>query len=322
MTKIKYIQHPTFTEDQWLQRDPSLLTGEIACTLEDGGDVRKYKIGPGKWSTLPYIGGDEYPYADVVTNEIGDAKGVLQGKPSTEILHLMLNPFQNVAVTAVQNNAGGGTPANNKLFEIGQQLSGSVNVLYSVSNDANLAPVPPALEPINVSTNTGIFTNEGEFPLGTAIMSLDGILKPDTAQTTTISVKATDSEGKSSIGTSKIIFSPRIQWGTSNGDTIDSILSGDDVPKVILNGLKFKITSDHTRDYDITNIGYTWLIIPHMLGPSNLTFTDVTDPNAPAGYAMQDMTSREIDTGVGQYVCQFYRSVFPLQSNGILRVSQ
>jgi len=59
-----------------------------------------------------------------------------------------------------------------------------------------------------------------------------------------------------------------------------------------------------------------------MLGPSNLTFTDVTDPNAPAGYAMQDMTSREIDTGVGQYVCQFYRSVFPLQSNGILRVSQ
>lgn len=321
MTKIKYLQHPSFTAAEWSQRNPLLKSGEIGFELDEFTKATRYKVGPGLWNDLPYAGGDEYPYSEVPTNPIGDAKGVLQGKPSSEILHLMLNPFQNVAVSAVQNDADSRTPKGTQLFEIGQQLSGTVSVLYNVANNANLAPISPATKPITVISNNGIFTNEGEFDYGTAIMSLDGILKPDTQESNIITVEASDSEGAKSSGITKIDFSPRIQWGTSGGDTIDSILSGDAVPKVILSAQKFAVTSSYKRTYDITNVGYTWLVIPEMLGPNNITFTDVTDPNAPAGYAMQDMGARNIDTSVGQYQCRFYRSVFYLQSNGILKAS-
>ena len=316
MTLIKYIQHASFSAAEWTQRNPLLNKGEIGFELDGTGKAVKHKVGPGLWNDLPYAGKDEYPYSEVPTNEIGDAKGILEGKPSTEILHLMLNPYQNSIVSAVQNDAGG-ILTNNSLFEIGQQLSGSVLIGYNVSNQSNLIPV----NPINVISDLGIFSNEGDFPFGNISMTLAATLQPTSQEVHTITVKATDTEGGQSSDITKLTFSPRIQWGTSNGDTIDSILSGDTVPKIILNGHKFAITSDYVRDYDITNIGYTWLIIPQMLGPNNIIFTDVTDPNVPAGYAMQDMGSRLIDTNVGQYTCQFYRSTFYLNSNGILRAS-
>jgi hypothetical protein len=316
MTKTKYLQNASFTAAEWGQRNPLLEAGEIGFELDSFGLVKRHKVGPGYWNDLPYEAGDEYPYTAHPTNEIGDAKGDLLGKPSTEILNLMLNPYQASVIELVQNNAGG-IFETSVLLEIGQQLSGSITVGYSVTNQANLVGATP----INIVSDQNIFTNEGDFPVGNAIMSIDGILEPEEQVIHTISVKATHQEGESNTGVSQIEFAPRLQWGTSGGAAIDDILTLDATPKVQLNGQLFSISSQHKRDYDITNVGYTWLIIPQMLGPANLVFSDVTDPNAPASYAMQDMGNRLIDTNVGQYVCQFYRSSFYLNSNGILRVS-
>lgn len=317
MIKIKYIQHPSFTATQWTTRNPLLDAGEVGYELDAFGKSSRFKVGPGLWNDLPYHAGDEYPYTESPTNEIGDAKGSLLGKPSTEILNLMLNPYQASAMSAATNDASG-VPANTTLLEVGEQLSGTIIVGYTVSNQANLVGGTP----INIATVPEIFTNSGDFPVGNINMSLNGVLQPTTNIVYITSLKATHQEGESNIVTTSIEFAPRLQWGTSGGAEIDDILTLDATPKVLLNSQLFSISADFTRDYNINNVGYTWLVIPQMLGPSGLIFTDVTDPNAPAGYAMQDMGNRLIDTTVGQYQCQFYRSVFYLNSNGVLRVSQ
>lgn len=316
MTKIKYLRHPAFTATEWSTRNPLLNGGEVGFELDAFGKASRFKVGPGLWNDLPYQAGDEYPYTAFPTNIIGDAEGDLLGKPSVEILNLMLNPYQASVMSAAVNDASG-VPANKTLLEVGEQLSGTVIVGYSVSNQANLVGATP----INIVSSPEIFTNFGDFPVGNANMTLNGILQPTSKVIHTISLKATHEEGESNTITTSIEFAPRIQWGTSGGATIDDILTLDATPKVLLNSQLFSITSDYTRDYNINNVGYTWLVIPQMLAPANLVFTDVTDPNAPAGYAMQDMGNRLIDTTVGQYQCQFYRSVFYLNSNGILRVS-
>ena len=45
------------TDAEWLAADPTLLDGEIAFS----SDLKRYKVGPGQWSTLTYWGGTDAP---------------------------------------------------------------------------------------------------------------------------------------------------------------------------------------------------------------------------------------------------------------------
>ena len=321
MSRIKYIQHPTFTAAEWATAGTggniiTLGAGEIGFEKDEFGKVISYRVGPGKWTDLEPLE-ITYPYTAAPTNEIGDAKGSLLGKTPNEILNLMLNPYQASTVSGVTTNAGG-SDANSTVLEVGTQLNGSLTLKYSVSNAFNLNGTTP----INVLSSSDIFTNiPGNFANGNITLSLvGGLLKPTTLITYTISVKAAHLEGDSNTATAKINFYPKIQWGVGGSD-LTSILTADLTPKILLSSQLTKITNNYAGNYNINGVGYTWFAIPSMLGANNPTFSDVTDPNAPAGYAMQFIDSAEIDTGVGIYEYQFYRSVYYLESTGILKVS-
>jgi len=80
------------------------------------------------------------------------------------------------------------------------------------------------------------------------------------------------------------------------------------------------VADSYKRDYSFAGNGYPWLAIPAMYGITSPVFTDVTNPNAPMNYSMEDMGSLVINNGVTSYTYQLYRSTYSLINPTTLRV--
>lgn len=310
---IRYFQAPSFTEAQWSVRNPYLRKGEAGYILDEiTGEVTGMKVGPGLWNDLEKIGTDVYPYADMVTNPIGDATGVLQDQTLSAIIKKMLSPYQAPTITLLTNNAssGGGFSAA-VVREIGQSLAGPVQITFNLSNQANLSGATP----INVTAG-GTFSNEGDvaFVLPISLL-LPVALNPGVTTTVTIAVKATHQQGQTSAVNTTIAFYPKIMWGSS-------VLSSVDAVQFMAISNKGTIVSNaHKRDYSFPGNGYSWLAIPSMLSATGLVFTDVTNPNLPANYSMESKGTISINNGVATYNYDLYRSTYNLISSTVLRVA-
>lgn len=303
---IKYLRHPTFTEADWIARNPLLKAGEVGYVLENN-KVVNYKVGPGYWNNLSYISGDYYPYSEAPTNPIGDASGSLLGLSNAEIIHKMLNPYQAPAFSAVQNNANGTFQAISTR-EIGNALSGNITFTYTLSNLDKLVGATPL-----TITAGGIFSNEGLFPVGPSILTLALALNPGVITTYVVNILATHQKGTVS-GSTQIRFWPKIMWLSS--------------PQATLTALQFmalskssRLTNNYKADYAFAGNGYSWIAIPSMLNPSNLLLTDVTNPNAPAGYTFEAMGTLSINNGVATYNYQMFRSSFNQIKATTLRIA-
>ena len=309
--RVKYLQHPYATEAEWITRNPLLGNGEegyAIVTINSVVHIRK-KVGPGLWNDLEYFDGVVWTDSESVSNPIGDATGNISGLTPVEILDKILNPYQAPIISGATNDGGTGIFTSNKVIEIGNSVVNAVIARYSVSNQSNLV----GANPITVTAN-GRFTNEGTFPVGDVALSHAGI-SPANLDSITISIQAAHQNGNSNIATTKLDFDPKIIQAVSKGKAVTG------VSIMQLSNKQFNITRDYTRDYSFGSAGYSVLCIPVMLNPTGLTFTDVTDPNAPAGYAMDDAGIMSINNGVATYNYQVYVSTYYLLTSGTLRVS-
>ena len=309
--RVRYFNAPAFSALDWTSRNPFLNKGETGYELNAQEIPYRAKVGPGFWNDLPYIQYSYWEDQTPVSTPIGDAVGDLSGKSDREILDLMLNPYQAPAFSNVSNDADG-ISVNQTVFEIGKTWSGNTLMKYSLSNQANLVGATP----INIDDGAtpDIFSNNGDFAVGDTLMSLSAPLTPTAQVTYLITLTATHTEGTSQ-GQTSVKFSPKILWGVSQNP---SILSTE---WLTLTSKGSIITDSYARDYNFQSSGYHYLAIPTMLGPSNLVFTDVTDPNAPAGYGMEYLGQVSINNGVGSYTYDTYRSTYNItQNNSILRV--
>ncbi len=309
--RVKYVQHPYSTETEWVARNPLLKNGEegYAIMTVNGIDHIRKKIGPGLWNDLEYYDGVVWVDSNPVTSPIGDAQGNLSGLTPIEILDLMLNEYQAPVVSGAVNDGGTGVSVSTKTLEIGTSTVNPVVVGYSVSQQSNLV----GGNPISITAG-GRFTNEGFFPVGIASLTHAGF-NPVNLDTITISIKATHQEGISNTATTKIEWSPKIISAVAQ----TKVLNGTAI--MALPNKAYNISRSYKRDYNANTAGHSVLCIPAMLTPSNVVFTDVTDPNLPAGYAMDDLGIMSINNGVGTYDYQVYASTYYLLNSTIYRVS-
>lgn len=309
---LRYFQSPAFIASDWAARNPFLNQGEIGYLVE-GGVVTRAKVGPGYWNDLDFIGGDVYDFSEAVTNPIGDASGVLQGMSSAEILHKMLNPYMAPVISGLGNNGGSGLAYQNIMTkEIGQSLSGSVLVNFAVSQAQNLSGGTP----VNITAG-GVFSNEGNFALTYPItLTLPSPLTPGGLQTINIQVKLTHQNGQTSPVSTQVQFVPRIMWLTSASSSF-----ADGAAFMAAPNRQFSVSSVFKKNYSINGGGYAWVAIPTMLNPTGLQFTEVSNPNLPMNYSMEDMGVISINNGVGTYNYQLFRSTYSLIYPTTLKIS-
>lgn len=307
----QFILHPKAPESEWIALNPLLEKGEAgyATVVVNGISHVRKKQGPGRWNDLPWYDGVVWEDETPVANPIGDATGNIAGKTPIQILDSILNPYQAPVVSNGQNNAGTTIFAGTKRLEIGTSIVNPVTVRYSISNQANLS----GTNPVTVTAG-GRFDNEGVFPVGDVSLSHSGI-SPVTLDQIIISIRAAHQKGNTNTITTGIYFDPKIisVVGQTKPSTGSEIMA--------LANKSFYITRDFTRDYSFGSAGYSIVAIPTMLNPSNLTFTDVTDPNLPAGYGMDDLGVMSINNGVATYNYQVYASTYYLLNPTTLRIS-
>jgi len=308
---IKYVRHPAFSAAQLTSRNPLLDIGEVVFELDGSNKPTKFKVGPGRWNDLPYFVDNIFTLSTSVSNPIGDAKGVLLGQSSRQILEKMLNPYQIPSITGITNNAGGSF-ASVRTLEIGQVVSGTINVNYIVANATNLLGATP----IVVSAGN-IFSNEGNFShSGSLALTLGSSLNPSTIATYNINVSLVHQQGTTSPVSTTFRFYPKLIWGTT---AVANPTSSD---IIALTQKQTLISNAYRRDYSFQSTGYCVVAIPAMLNPTAMTFTDVTDPNAPAGFSMENLGTITINNGVGTYSYVILRSTyFITASNSILRIA-
>jgi hypothetical protein len=310
---IKYFKGPAFNANVWSDRNPYLKSGEIGYLLENG-IVTGGKVGPGLWNDLGFIGEDFYQHIEDVTNPIGDATGNLQGMKVVDILNMMLSPYETPEFTNIKNDVGG-TYNNINYREIGQTIS-SVSVIYNLYNQQNLSGATP----INITAG-GVFSNEGNFAdSGNITMSLAAPLTPTLPQIITLVLKATHTNGITSgiDATTQILFRPRIMWLNSSTATISS-----GVQFMGLSGRKSVLSSDFEEtEYEFDGSGYMWIAIPAMLAPSaSMTFSNVTNPDAPSPIDMSSKITLSINNGTGTYSYVLFRSEYYLFDATKLKIS-
>lgn len=308
---IKYLRHPAFTAASLTTRNPFLQIGEIVFELDGSNKSKKYKVGPGLWNTLSYFNDDLFTLTTPITNPIGDASGVLLGQSSRAILEKILNPYQAPAISGLVNNAGGSF-ANIRTLEIGTTLSGNVTINYSASNIGSLIGATP----VNITAGN-IFSNEGNFAnSGSAVLSLVTALNPANVSNYNIGVRLTHTGGQTAQILTSFRFYPKIIWGNT------SVISPTSSDVNALTQKQISISNIFKRDYTFNGVGYCVVAIPSMLNPTTMTFTDVTDPNAPAGFSMENLGSLTINNGVGTYSYTILRSTYYITApTSILRIS-
>ena len=309
--RVKYVQHPYSTEALWVARNPLLKNGEegYAIMSVNGIDHIRKKVGPGLWNDLEYYDGVVWVDTASVTSPIGDAQGDLSGLTPIEILDLMLNEYQPSVVSGAVNDGGTGASAGTKTLEIGTTTVNPVVVGYSVSQQGNLV----GGNPISVTAG-GRFTNEGFFPVG-AVTLTHGGFSPVNLDTITIAIQATHQNGLSNTATTKLQWSPKIISAVSQ----TKILDGNAI--MALPNKAYNISRSYKRNYHANTAGHAVLCIPVMLSPTNVVFTDVTNPSLPMGYATDDLGVMSINNGIGTYDYQVYASTYYLLNSTIYEVS-
>lgn len=310
--KVKRFQNPSFSKTDWEAENPTLRRGEIGVLLDDQGLAKQIKVGPGKWNDLMDLFSKIYSFADPVTNPLGDLQQgeILEGTAIDAILRDILSPYQAAAITGVTNNAKAPSFESNPVLQIGQSVSGTITIKYSVTNPGNVAN---DANPVNASGN-GIFSNEGFFPIGDIDLNLVSPLSPTAPVTYTVSLYIKHLQGNSPVATTKITFHPVITNGVSPQESLTANEAAN---------IPFKssvVSNNFERDYAFSTEGYAYLFIPSMLNPGSLIFTDVTDPNRPAGYSILDLGTLSINNGFGAYNYRVLRSEFYLLNPTILRV--
>lgn len=308
---IKYLRNPAFTEAEWSSLNPFLKKGETGYLVNGSNLVIGMKVGPGFWADLPLLGSDIYPYTNDVTNPIGDVKTAPTGKSLASIIRDFISPytpplFSNFTIKI------GTVIANTIIKEIGSAVNGPVLLGFTVSRPENL----DGATPIIVSTG-GIFNNDGDFAYGVPInITLTSPLNPNIITVVTISLSANHTNGVTPIVTAQIKFYPKILFGVSSQG---SMISGAAFMSIV--GLQSIVTNNYKRDYSFTGGGYPWLALPEMLNPSNLIFTDVTNPNLPANFSFDDKGLLSINNGSATYNYQIFRATYNLINATVLRLS-
>jgi hypothetical protein len=307
----KYLQHPWAPEAEWIALNPELKNGEegYAAVVVNGITHIRKKVGPGNWNNLEYFDGVVWEDTTPVTNPIGDVSGNIAGLTPIQILDKLLNTYQVPVVSSALNDGGSGSFAGTKSFEIGTSIVNPVTVRYSISNQGNLT-LP---NPVTVTAN-GRFSNEGSFPVGDVVLTHSGIA-PVGLDEITISIKAAHEKGTTNTATIRIQYNPKIisvvgQTKPTSGDQITTLANKS-----------FYVSRTFKRDYSFGSAGYSIVCIPTMLSPSNLQFSDVTNPNSIQGYAMNDLGVFSINNGVATYNYQVYASTYYLLNPTILRIS-
>jgi hypothetical protein len=307
---ILFIRHPSFQESEWQTRNPYLEIGEVGFKIGSLGRIDNFKVGPGRWNELPYQIDDVYTISTPVTNPIGDVTGVIAGEKLKTLLEKAFHPYATPQITNLTNNAGGQF-ANIRELEIGLSLSGSVQLNYLISNTQNLL----GNNPVIVSAG-GIFNNEGTHPYGSIVLNLSAPIALNSMITININVSATHQRGVVGPVNTRIQASPKIIWGVSS----QTSYTANDINNLL--SKQTLITRTYQRNYTFNAQGYCVVAIPSMLNPSNMVFTDVTDPSAPAGFSMVNLGTLNINNGVGTYQYVILRSTyFITQPTSVLKIA-
>ncbi len=306
----RFFNAPSYTAAQWTTRNPLLLKGEIGWELHpDTGKPWRSKVGPGLWNDLLYQE-DLYPYPEAPTNPIGDATGVLQYTPLSEILHKMLNPYQVPVMVSPGVNANSLGMIQTRTFEIGQTISTPVLVQASPSPNVNLALV----NPYRVQSG-GFFTNDGSFATLPASMTMAGPVSPSTITEVNIGIKALLTNGNyTNEAFARINVYPKMIWGCS---AALSLAPGD---WASLTGRQTLISRNFENDYPLATGTFGYLAIPTMLSPGLPIFTDVTNPEYPGPFGWQEAGVQTINNGVGTYSYTTYRTIYSMDGASVVRV--
>jgi len=314
MIRIKRFNFPAFTDQEWTTLNPSLKKGEFGIEINSEGIAEHIKVGPGQWNDLPYLDDSIYITEELVANEIGDAKGDLNGLSIQQILKLMLNPYQVPALSNVKNNASG-SYANAQILEIGNGLQNNLKIQYSISSPENL----DTSTPINVSAGA-VFNNEGYFlNSGTITLNLDNPFAPASLYNLVVAVFAKHKGGNSAVVNTTVKWSPRIFWGLNNKN---QLLTGPEV--LALSDGGNLLTDNYKQDFSFSATGRPWLAVPTMLlsDPDDLTFTNVFNPNLPSPMSFIDMgVLNNMNNGVGIYGYRLFMNENEILSPVTVRVS-
>lgn len=318
--RIKRLQHPTFLETALGidGEDPVLLRGEIVCLLETDNTVNKFKIGDGtrKWSELPFNSGSEYLHTNLVTNSIGDIlTGTSQsGRDLSDITKDMISPYVAPAVSNVKLNVNGIDFFNIVQMEIGQSITGDVEISYDVSNQENLEAIPVTVDTFGVFDETNNPYNLGNI----LITPLASIVPTDTV-VYSIRLRVAHTNGESSWAYAYIRFDTRFIWGASALADLTTETHALALKPSGGDGVK----TTYKADYSLTSAGYGYVLIPSILlsGQPVPIWTDITNPNAPANIGMINMGTLQVNNGVGTYNYEKFRTPFNNLSGIILRAS-
>jgi len=323
MAKVKRFNHPAYKVAEWEGLNPILRKGELGVELTDLGVPDKMKIGDGAtaWISLGYIEEATYGYSQLATVNIGDINigDSHQGDALDSILLKIISPFVEPTISSASNDADG-VQSNLSIREVGQSVDTSVDIAYVVTTPSNLVPT----NNIFIAAG-GIFSNEGALThgTGTETMTLISSLSPSGLTTYTIGVYAIFSGGISPTVNTSISFRPAQLWGSSANDSLIDI-SDDTIAQNLTSFPEIdqrKVTNVYTGDYIFTTVGYSYMLVPDMLSPSNLAFTEVTNPNQPANYSMIWQGTALINNGTGTYKYHVYRSEFELIFGTKMRIS-
>ena len=307
---VRYFQSPAFTASDWLARNPYLNSGEVGYLIENGV-VTRSKCGPGYWNTLGFIDQDNYPYADLVGNPIGDVKTPPTGQNAVDIIRNMISPYQVPSAVNLTNNLGGSYQGI-VIREVGESFNTSIQINFTVSGIANLLGATPV-----VVDGGGIFAN-GSFantpPLTLSLLSPP--LAPTAIAVINIGVRFTHISGTSPYTYTTIKFHPKVMWFSSLLSTIP-----DGTTFMLQSGRQTLITNNFSGDYAFVGGGYSWVAIPSMLNAINPVFTDVSNPNLPLFISMESKGTFAINNGVGTYNYDLYRSTYSLIKGTTLRIA-
>lgn len=295
---------PQYTAAEWSGENPTLAAGQIGIEQDDNGLALRLKIGPGIWKDLEYFNNSTFEDSVSITNPIGDASGDLSGVSAAEILKLMLSPYQVPVISELKNNAGG-TYNEENIINLGESISGTISLQFSVANDANL----DGSTPINVNAG-GVFSNEGDFANGQIDLTLASTLTPTLLTNIEIKVKATHTNGETEEVSTFIRFQPQIIWGVSPNTSLTASEIANIPQKQTL------VTDEYRNEYEFTAAGYLYLCIPSTLDPQNVIFADKTNELIPLPVEMTDLgVVANVNNGFGTYNYQVFRTTHSITSN-------
>lgn len=315
--KVKYFYNPAYPKADWealTGLNPTLAKGQIGIELDLTGKAVHMKVGPGKWDDLDYIENDTYSYADLVTNAIGDVllASSQDGRQVVDIVKDMISPYAQVTLSDAKNNTDGGNFANQVVKEVGQSVDTAVEVDYTLNNLGNLK----AGNNIFIEAG-GIFTNEGwHTHTGAPIsLTLPASLIPSSNVVYTINIYAVDAvTGETNTVQTKIVYKPTILWGSSTDQVLSAAAIG-----LLPNRL---ITNDYKQLFEYLSTHFSHIYIPSMLLPTNLLFSEQTNPSNPSLYAMSPTlpTPITVNNGTGTYDYIGFVSDFDLNAASKLKI--